>query len=186
MLELPWAPSHRQMQTIQGPTSNPSEQKEMDGEISSPQSQSQRQWLAGAPYKFRRPESGENNQRAIGKKPYTFSWDTKRWVPDAPAIPTELKAANLAAPSTPLSSAGSIQSDPDRSTKQAMFVGSSGASLQSDPGSRHAMIAIHARMIEKVQGNLAKLVTLQDSFIVQILQHIYTKAYRFFFGRSCR
>jgi hypothetical protein len=142
--------------------------------------------LPGAPCKFRRPESGENNQRAIDKKPYTFSWDTKCWIPDDSAIPTERKAANLAAPSTPSSRAGSIQSNPDRSTKHAMFVGSRGASLQSDPGSCHAMIAIHERMIEKVQGTLAKLVTLQDSFIVQILQHIYTKAYRFFFGRSCR
>jgi hypothetical protein len=118
-----------------------------------------------APYKFRRPESGENNQRAIDKKPYTFSWDTKRWIPDDTSIPTELKAANLAAPSTPSSSAGSIQSGPDQSTKHAMYVGSSGASLQSDPGFPHAMIAIHERMIEKVQGTLAKLVTLQDSFM---------------------
>jgi hypothetical protein len=46
-----------------------------------------------------------------------------------------------------------------------MFVGSSGASLQSEPGSCHAMIAIHERMIEKVQGTLAELVTLQDSFM---------------------
>jgi hypothetical protein len=118
-----------------------------------------------APYKFRRPESGENNQRAVDKKPYIFSWDTKRWIPDDSSIPTKLKTANLAAPSTPSSSAGSIQSDPDPSTKHAMYVGSSGASLQSDPGSCHAMIAIHERMIEKVQGTLAKLVTLQDSFM---------------------
>jgi hypothetical protein len=119
----------------------------------------------GPPFKFRRPESRENNQRVIDKKPYTFSWENKRWAPDAGAIPTELKAANLAAPSTPSSTAGSIQSDPDRATKHAMFVGSSSASLQSEPESRHAMIAIHERMIEKVQGTLAELVTLQDSFM---------------------
>jgi hypothetical protein len=119
----------------------------------------------GQNFKFRRPESGENNQRVIDKKPHTFSWDNKRWAPDDSAIPTELKAANLAAPSTPSSSAGSVQSDPDRTSKHAMFVGSSGASLQSEPGSCHAMIAIHERMIEKVQGTLAELVTLQDSFM---------------------
>jgi hypothetical protein len=118
-----------------------------------------------APYKFRRPKSGKYNQRAINKKPYTFSWETKRWIPDDTSIPTKLKTANLAALSTPSSSAGSIQSDPDRSTKHAMYVGSSGASLQSDPGSHHAMIAIYKRMIEKVQGTLAGLVTLQDSFM---------------------